>query len=89
MNEKTILEKLQVLLPHWIEHNKNHEAEFKKWADLARAEGSEHLAALLDKATTSMSVTDELLKTTLREAGGPSIDAHPHPHHHPHSHHHH
>jgi len=84
MNEKTIREKLQILLPHWIEHNKNHEAEFRKWAELARTEGSESLAALLDKATTSMAVTDELLKTTLCEAGGPSIDSHPHPHSHNH-----
>lgn len=85
MDEKTIREKLQILLPHWIEHNKNHENEFRKWADLARAEGSESLAALLDKATTSMSATDELLKTTLSEAGGSLSDSH----HHTHSHHHH
>ena len=39
MDQKTTMEKLQILLPHWIEHNHNHEAEFKKWADLARAEG--------------------------------------------------
>jgi len=88
VNEKTIRDKLQILLPHWIEHNKNHEAEFRKWAELARAEGSEHLAALLDKATTSMSVTDEVLKTTLSEAGGSPNDSHHHPHtHHPHHHH--
>ena len=28
MNE---LEKLGVLIPHWIEHTQNHAAEFEKW----------------------------------------------------------
>ena len=39
MDEKTTMEKLQILLPHWIEHNHNHETEFKKWVDLVRSEG--------------------------------------------------
>ena len=32
MNE---LEKLQVLLPHWIEHNQGHAEECRKWAATA------------------------------------------------------
>ena len=28
MNE---IDKFRILLPHWIEHNKNHEEEFNKW----------------------------------------------------------
>jgi hypothetical protein len=87
MDAKTTLEKLQVLLPHWIEHNQNHEIEFRKWAELARAEGLKSLAGLLDKATTSMAVTDEILKTSLSEAGGASPGSHPHPHSHSHHHH--
>jgi hypothetical protein len=85
MNAKTTREKLQILLPHWIEHNNNHEAEFKKWAASARAEGAERLAGLLDKAAASMATTDELLKETLTESGGPSSE----PRSHTHSHHHH
>jgi len=84
MDAKTTLEKLQILLPHWIEHNQNHEAEFRKWAELARTEGSKTLAGLLDQAATSMATTDEILKTTLREAGGSLNDSHPHPHAHHH-----
>jgi hypothetical protein len=28
-------EKLRVLLPHWIEHNAEHAAEFRQWAEWA------------------------------------------------------
>jgi len=28
-------EKLRALLPHWIEHNTEHESEFRRWAELA------------------------------------------------------
>ncbi|MEI7899214.1 MAG: hypothetical protein WCK89_03110 [bacterium] len=80
MDPKTTIEKLQILLPHWIEHNNNHEAEFRKWAAAARTEGAESLAGLLDKAAASMAATDELLKKTLAEAGGPANDHHPHHH---------
>ena len=34
MNET---DKLRVLLPHWIEHNGEHAAEFRAWADRAGA----------------------------------------------------
>ena len=54
MDSKTTVEKLRILLPHWIEHNQSHAAEFRKWAASARAEDSESLAALLDKAAANM-----------------------------------
>lgn len=28
-------EKLRLLLPHWIEHNTEHAAEFREWAEKA------------------------------------------------------
>lgn len=81
MDQKTVLEKLQILLPHWIEHNNNHETEFKKWAELVRSDEQETLAELLDKAVISMSKTDEILKKALAEIGGPGKDHHHHHHH--------
>ena len=84
MDAKTTMEKLQILLPHWIEHNNNHEAEFRKWAASARAEGAERLAGLLEQATASMATTDEILKKTLLEAGGAATAPHHHHPHHPH-----
>ena len=84
MDQKTTMEKLQILLPHWIEHNHNHETEFKKWVDLVRSEGQGTLADLLDKAVASMAETDGILKKVLAEIGGPGEG-----HHHGHDHHHH
>ena len=83
MGPKTTIEKLRFLLPHWIEHNHNHEAEFSKWAAAARTEGSESLAALLNMAAANMAATGELLKKAGTEVGGPGEDHH-HPHHHEH-----
>ncbi|MEI6564073.1 MAG: hypothetical protein WCO42_07190 [bacterium] len=79
MESKTTIEKLQFLLPHWIEHNKNHEAEFRKWSASARSDGAERLAGLLDQAAASMAATDEVLKKAVAEVGG---SAHDHHHHH-------
>ncbi|MEI7435773.1 MAG: hypothetical protein WCL16_03075 [bacterium] len=83
MESKNLIEKLQVLLPHWIEHNQNHEAEFRKWAASARSEDSQHLASLLDQAAAHMTATDEILKQAKTEAGG-NAEIHPHSHHHDH-----
>ncbi|OGQ99140.1 MAG: hypothetical protein A2505_08810 [Deltaproteobacteria bacterium RIFOXYD12_FULL_55_16] len=81
MDQKTTREKLQILLPHWVEHNHNHETEFKKWAALAQSEGQGALAELLNKAVTSMAETDGLLEKALAEIGGPG-EGHHHHHHH-------
>lgn len=55
------LEKLRVLLPHWIEHNQGHGQECAKWAKLleegavkecleAALEATERVSANLEKA---------------------------------------
>ena len=82
MSDKTVIEKLQLLLPHWVEHNHNHEHEFKKWADEVRAGGHAELADLLDKAVASMAETDGILKEALAKVGGPAEGHHHHHHHH-------
>ena len=79
MNQITSLEKLRVLLPHWIEHNRNHETEFRKWSASAKAEGAGDLAEFLDKAAANMAATDGLLKKAMTQAGEPD---HGHAHRH-------
>ncbi len=91
MKPTTTLEKLKIMLPHWIEHNRNHEAEFKKWAAAARTEGAEGLADLLDRAAANMAATDGILQTARSQAGVPSDGGdvpptHTHHHHHDHGH---
>ena len=57
-----VQEKLRILLDYWIEHNGEHEQEFRDWADKA-ASSSAEVAKQLQKAATKMaSVSDELMK---------------------------
>ena len=81
MTEKTELEKLRILLPHWIEHSHSHQHEFKKWAEVARSEGKEDVADLIGKAISAMREADKVLEQGLSLLGG-NVDGHGHHHHH-------
>ncbi|MFZ5775162.1 MAG: hypothetical protein ACOY3Z_06745 [Thermodesulfobacteriota bacterium] len=87
MDQKTTIDKLRVLLPHWVEHNHHHGEDFRKWASLAKEEGHAELATLLDQAVASMAATDAILEKALAAIGGPAEEHHHH--HHGHHHHHH
>ena len=41
MNEKQYsdVEKLQMLISHWLQHNESHGKEYAKWAEVAREAG--------------------------------------------------
>jgi len=57
-----VQEKLKILLDYWIEHNSEHEQEFRDWADKV-ASSSTEVAKQLQKAATKMAaVSDELMK---------------------------
>ena len=57
-----VQEKLHILLDYWIEHNSEHEKEFRDWADKV-ASSSTEVAQQLQKAATKMAaVSDELVK---------------------------
>jgi len=57
-----VQEKLRILLDYWIEHNSEHEKEFRDWADKVASPSAE-VAKQLQKAATKMaSVSDELMK---------------------------
>ncbi len=72
------MEKLQVLLPHWIDHNKGHAEECRKWlADLETNKVHTHLAKALD----AMALVTKELEEALNAAGGPK-NGHEHVHHH-------
>lgn len=77
-------EKLRVLLPHWIDHNDGHEAEWLKWVETARTEGLTAVAEQMNGAVLKMREVNELLKKALEEAGGPAEEPHGHHHHHHH-----
>lgn len=83
MSEKTNLEKMRILLPHWVEHSHSHQAEFKKWVEIARAEGQADAAGEIDKAIALMAETEKALGKAMELLGG-KVEGHQHGHHHHH-----
>ena len=86
------IEKLRVLLPHWITHNREHGGEFASWADRARnsgAEAADDIAAQLSRAVTACQEVTDALEKAIELAGGPLDHAHVNSHGHGHHHHHH
>jgi hypothetical protein len=64
--------KLRVLLPHWIEHNAEHAAEFRNWAERARAAGQEEVADEIDTAAKELGWVNEALSAALEKLGAPT-----------------
>ena len=84
MSEKTGIEKLRILLPHWIEHNNSHIAEFSKWRQVAAAEsGNKVIDERLAEAVAAMKKAGAALDEVLIELGS-APEGHHHHHHHQH-----
>ncbi len=64
------LEKLQVLLPHWIEHNAEHADELCTWAERIQLVGKEDAAERLFAAAASLQNAGDHLSKLLEEARG-------------------
>lgn len=69
MANMTDLDKLRALLPHWIEHNAEHAAEFRAWAEKARAAGQEEVAEEIDTAAKELGWVNESLSAALQKLG--------------------
>ena len=77
----TDIEKLRALLPHWMEHNGEHAAEFERWAGTAAAAAHEQAAELIRLAARQMGQANVTLQQALDELGGPvSLETHPRTH---------
>ena len=63
--------KLHILVPHWIEHNKGHAANFRDWASRARASHLESVASKIEAAAIQMEACNQILSTALEELKGP------------------
>jgi len=57
-----VQEKLQILLDYWIEHNSEHEKEFRDWADKVVPLSTEVAQQLREAATRMAAASDELMK---------------------------
>jgi hypothetical protein len=67
------VEKLRVLIPHWIEHNEEHADEFRRWAERV-----EDASADIAAAAESMKHTNQILVMALEKLGGPLSIEHIH-----------
>ena len=57
-----IQEKLNILLDYWIEHNSEHEKEFRDWADKVASLSGEVAQQLQAAATKMAAASDDLMK---------------------------
>jgi hypothetical protein len=67
MTTMTIRDKLRTLLPHWMEHNAQHAADFRRWAELAGEPGDDILTA-----ADQMEAANKALAAALEKLGGPA-----------------
>ncbi|MDH3348706.1 MAG: hypothetical protein OEM02_11495 [Desulfobulbaceae bacterium] len=85
-SSKSDIEKLRVMLPHWIAHNKGHWEEFEKWALQLEDGGDQDVAKLLRLAVAALRDAQDHLENGLAKLGG-GTEHNPHDHHHHHHHH--
>ena len=64
------LTKLRILLPHWIEHNEEHAAGFRRWVAKARALGREKTAQRIEEAVERMAACNQALRDALEGLEG-------------------
>jgi len=57
-----IQEKLDILLDYWIEHNSEHEKEFREWADKVSPLSNELAQQLREAAAKMAAASAELMK---------------------------
>ena len=66
------IEKLSILLPHWIEHNNSHGEEFNKWVKIIHDSNEPEIAAHIEKAQECMHEANQALRQALLIVGEPS-----------------
>jgi len=57
-----VQEKLRILLDYWIEHNSEHEKEFRDWADKVVSLSPGVAQQLQEAATKMAAASNELMK---------------------------
>jgi len=73
------MEKLRVLLPHWMEHNDEHAADFVGWADKATLAGRDDAAQMIGDAADAIRQANTGLQAALDKLGG-LLPGEPHTH---------
>lgn len=63
--QATLDDKLRVLLPHWVEHNAEHAADFREWAEKAHQAGLQGVAEEIELAAKQLGWVNEALEAAL------------------------
>ncbi|MGD8794271.1 MAG: hypothetical protein PVF47_17100 [Anaerolineae bacterium] len=71
MTMMTDQDRLRALLPHWIAHNAEQRAEFRRWEEKARTAGQREAAEEIAEAAKEMGWVNEALNAALEKLGGP------------------
>ena len=66
---KSDMEKLEILLQHWVEHNREHSGEFREWAGKAKALGHTAVHDEILQAVEQMDRVNEFLLRALKRLG--------------------
>ena len=64
---KTDMEKLEILLKHWVEHNEEHAGEFQEWAEKAKSRGHTDAHDDILSAVENMRKANEYLLKALED----------------------
>ena len=73
MTDPTEIDKLRMLIPHWIEHIEGHAAEFRRW--VAKLDQADDILVAVDQ----IEAVNEALEAALEKLGGAlEIEYHPH-----------
>ena len=78
----TDIEKLQVLITHWLQHNQSHGREYAEWAAVARGAGNTAAAEYIEQAVVLLAEADKAFARALEAVGGPGQGHSPSGHHH-------
>ena len=62
---KTDMEKLEILLKHWVEHNEEHGKDFQEWAEKAKSHGNTEVHDDILRAVEKMREANEYLLRAL------------------------
>ena len=63
--EMEIIKKLDVLINHWMEHNREHIAEYEKWALKAKDEGLSDVSRAIQTASQVIQKSNDNLQEAL------------------------
>jgi hypothetical protein len=65
------VDKIRELLPHWIEHNAEHAAEFRGWGERVQRAGEDSAAQGIVFAANALDTANDALQVALKQLGGP------------------